>query len=95
MSPQSKADQTEARTEEAGFVEYVGSAPYGTEFEDVRQITRKEAKAAWDISIPKDLRWTKAQQGPNRGRMLLPLADVPAEVRELLLEDSAFKTVQE
>lgn len=94
MNDAEAAERAEATTEETGFVEYVGSAPYGTEFEDFRQITRREAKDAWDISIPRDLRWTKAQHGQNRGRMLLPLADVPAEVRDLLLEDKAFKVVE-
>lgn len=98
MSPRSteQTERAEARTEEEnGFIEYVGTAPFGTEFEDVRQITRREAKQAWDVSIPKDLRWTKEHHGPNRGRMLLPLSQVPAEVRNMLLEDSAFKQVDE
>lgn len=90
MSPQTSTSN-EPTTE--GFIEYLGSERYGTEFEDVRLITRKQAKDAWEVSIPKDLRWTKAKSGPNRGRMLLPLADIPAEVVDLLLEDSAFTKV--
>lgn len=95
MSPQTQGGtkaQAEARAED-GFIEYLGSERYGTEFEDVRQITRREAKQAWDVSIPKDLRWTKARSGPNRGRMLLPLSEIPAEVVDLLLEDPAFVKV--
>lgn len=100
MSPRSTsteqaADRDEATTTEQGFVEYLGYKPYGTEFDDARVISRKDAKAAWDVSIPKDLRWDKETRGKNRGRMLLPLADVPEEVRDLLLEDEAFKVVTE
>lgn len=99
MSPrsteQTERAETRATTEEQGFIEYVGAAPFGTEFEDTRLITRKQAKDAWEVSIPKDLRWTKKQSGPNRGRMLLPLADVPTEVREMLLEDKAFRQVED
>lgn len=93
MSPQTSSTSTTAEPTPEGFIEYLGSDKYGTEFEDVRLITRKQAKAAWEVSIPKDLRWTKARTGPNRGRMLLPLADVPAEVVDLLLEDKAFVKV--
>lgn len=92
MSPQTS--RTEEQTEK-GFIEYLGSQPYGTEFEDTRLITRKQARDAWDVSIPKDLRWDKATTGKNKGRLLLPLADVPVEVRDLLLEDKAFKVVEE
>lgn len=93
--PQAEAAEAAEPQQEQGFVEYLGSPEYGTEFEDARIITRRDAKTAWDISIPKDLRWGKETTGKNRGRMLLPLADVPVEVRELLLEDKAFKVVTE
>lgn len=92
MSPQTSTSTTSEPTAE-GFIEYLGSERYGTEFEDARVITRKQAKTAWDVSIPKDLRWDKAKTGPNRGRMLLPLSAIPAEVVDLLLEDPAFTKV--
>lgn len=93
MSPQTSTSKPEARAEADGYIEYLGSERYGTEFEDTRLITRKQAKDAWEVSIPKDLRWTKARSGPNRGRMLLPLSEVPAEVVDLLLEDPSFAKV--
>lgn len=96
MTPRTRSEQTpqadaaEAQAEQ-GFIEYSGYPPYGTEFDDHRVISRKDAKDAWDVTIPKDLRWTK----DRKGRMRLPLADVPVEVRDLLLEDKAFKVVEE
>lgn len=77
--------------EEQGFIEYLGEDKYGTEFIDARVISRKDAKDGWDISIPKDLRWTK----DRKGRMRLPLAEVPVEVRETLLEDKAFRLTEQ
>lgn len=94
--PQQAEGTTEATTtkDEVEYIEYVGYPPYGTEFDDVRQITRREAKQAWDESIPKDLRWTKRPTGKGRGRMLLEASEIPSAVRELLLEDKAFKAVR-
>ena len=82
------AERAEATTDE-GFIEYVGTKPYGTEFVDARVISRKDAKDGWDISIPKDLRWTK----DRRGRMLLPVADIPAEALPFLEDAPDFKRV--
>lgn len=90
---EAQADATEAQATEPAreYVEYLGEDKYGTEFVDARVISRKDAKDGWDISIPKDLRWTK----DGKGRMRLPLSDIPEEVRENLLEDKAFKLVTE
>ena len=72
------------------FVEYMGSKQYGVEFTGQRIITRRDAKRVWDISIPKDLVWTKNA----KGRMLLPRDTIPEEALEILLQDPKFKVVE-
>lgn len=75
------------------FVEYMGSEQYGTEFEDRRVISRRDVKEGWDVSMSKDLVWTKARSGPNRGRMLLSTEGIPEEVMERLREEPGFRVV--
>lgn len=85
-----EADQGQASEE---FIEYVGTSPYGVEYEDRRIISRRDAKLGWDISIPKDMVWEKRASGQYRGRMLLPVADLNPEVLENLVNEPGFKRV--
>lgn len=71
------------------YIEYLGSPEHGIEFIDTRVISVADAKAGWDIEIPEDLRWTKRVKN-GTPRMLLEASKVPAEVRDLLLEDTSF-----
>ena len=96
MTTRARSEQTEQPeapepVAEKQFVEYLGEDKYGTEFIDVRLISRKDAKDGWDISIPKDLRWTKDAQG----RMRLPVSDIPADALERILAGKTFKLVTE
>lgn len=77
------------------YVEYVGtSVADSPEFVASRTITRRDAKeGAWDLKMDKDLVWTKETRGKRRGRMLLPTADLSADVLEALREESGFKIV--
>jgi hypothetical protein len=83
----------ETPEEETEYIEFVGSAPHGTEFIDTRVISVADAKNGWDLDIPEDLRWDKKNKG-GKPRMLLEASKVPADVRELLLEDKSFKVVR-
>lgn len=96
MTPRTRTEQieaSEARESASGkeFVEYIGEKPFGTEFVDRRLITRKDAKDGWDISISKDLEWTKRRDG----RMLLAAEDIPDEALAHLREAPDFKVVTE
>lgn len=98
MTPKAQAS-ARAENEEASapaqsqvqdYIEFVGEPPYGNEFIDNRIITRRDAKAAWDFTMAKDLHWKK----DGKGRMMVPVSEIPSEIRELLLEDNAFRFVQ-
>lgn len=79
--------EAEAATE---YVEYMGTPEHGIEFYDRRVISVADAKAGWDIDLPEDLVWVKKNKG-GTPRMLLEASQVPAEVRDLLLQDTAFQ----
>ena len=76
------------------YVEFVGSEPFGTEFTSEHTVTRKQLRDAWDVSTPKDLRWTKAQSGPRKGRMLVPASDMSPEALEGFTNDPMFRVVE-
>lgn len=76
------------------YVEYFGTEQHGIEFIDERVITVADAKAGWELDIEEDLRWTKRNRA-GTPRMVLRLDSIPGHVREILLEDPAFRVVQE
>ncbi len=80
--------------ESTEYIEFVGVPPITPEFVKERIITRREAKDGWDISIPKDLVWTKGK-GKLKGRMLIPTADLTPETVEMLVDvEEGFKLVR-
>ena len=84
-------EQEEGKTQ---YVEFVGSEPFGTEFTSEHTVTRKQLRDAWDVSTPKDLRWTKAQSGPRKGRMLVQASDMSPEALEGFTNDPMFRVVE-
>lgn len=83
--------QADAGTE---YLEYKGDPVYGTEFLHSHTITVAQAKAAGWESIPeKDMVWTRRESGKNKGRMLLPVADLTPGVVDELVTDPGFKVV--
>jgi hypothetical protein len=83
----------EAEPEKTEYIEFVGQEPYGTEFISEHTVTRRQLRDAWDVAIPKDLKWTKTQGGPNAGRMLVPVSDMTPEAAEGFEKDPMFKRV--
>lgn len=76
------------------YIEFLGTDPkHGTEFTAEHTVTRKQLWDAWDVTTPKDLRWTKLEGGPNKGRMLVPVADMSSEAAEGLANDPMFRRV--
>jgi len=89
-----EADEDEEAEPATPYIEYVGTPPYGAQFIVEHTITRKQIKDAWDLTMPKDLKWTKAEGGPLKGRMLVPVSDMTPEVAEGLANDPMFKRVE-
>jgi hypothetical protein len=83
----------DAPKEGVEYIEFVGQQPYGVEFTAEHVVTRKQLREAWDVTIPKDLKWTKAEGGPNRGRMLVPVSDMTPEAAAGFENDPLFKLV--
>jgi len=76
------------------YIEYVGDkASYGTTFLSEHTVTRKQLRDAWDVETGKDLRWVKAEGGPNRGRMLVPVSDMSPEAAKGFENDPLFRRV--
>lgn len=75
------------------YLEFVGTPPYGAEFISSHTVTRRQVRDNWDLSMPKDLEWTKAKGGPHAGRMLVPVSDTTPEVAQGLENDPMFRRV--
>ena len=87
-----EVEQTEPNKVE--YIEFVGlDSGLGTEFHSEHTVTRKQLKDAWDVTTPKDLRWVKAEGGPHKGRMLVPVSDMSPEAAAGLENDPMFKRV--
>lgn len=83
--------EEEPKTE---YIEFVGTDPqYGVEFHSEHTVTRKQLRDAWGVETSKDLKWTKQDGGPLKGRMLVPVADMSPEAAEGLANDPMFKRV--
>lgn len=77
------------------YVEFTGVGQYGTEFytgEVAHTISRRDAKDGWGEEIPADLVWRRGK-GKTGKRFLLPMEEIPENVRELVLEEPHFKKV--
>lgn len=85
--------EAEPEPEKTEYIEFVGTEPYGTEFIGEHTVTRRQLREAWGVTIPKDLKWTKTQGGPNAGRMLVPVSDMTPEAAEGFDKDPMFKLV--
>lgn len=76
------------------YIEYVGDkAGYGTTFISEHTVTRKQLREAWDVETTKDLRWTKSEGGPNKGRMLVPVSDMSEAAAKGFENDPMFRRV--
>jgi hypothetical protein len=85
---------TPEKSAESEYIEYVGDkASYGTEFLSEHTVTRKQLRDAWGVDTDKDLRWVKAEGGPNRGRMLVPVADMSEAAAKGFEKDPLFRRV--
>jgi len=84
---------SEPMPEPVEYVEFVGTEPYGAEFITAHTITRKQARDAWEITIPADLVWTKDRR--KKDRMLVPTEGMSPELVEFLADDPMFKVVTE
>lgn len=83
-----------AEPEKVDYIEFVGTNPeYGTEFHSEHTITRKQLRDAWGVETPKDMRWVKAEGGPHKGRMLVPVSDMSPQAAEGLANEPMFKRV--
>lgn len=91
MTDVQETEQIEAEVE---FLEFLGFAPYGTEFLTSHTITPKQAEeAGWVTKLPADLVWSKRASGRYAGRMLLAVSEVPEGTAEELANDPLFSLV--
>lgn len=89
-----EAAAEEPQQDSTEYVEFTGVGDYGTEFygDTGHTISRRDAKNGWDEEIPSDLVWRRGK-GKLAKRYLLPLSEVPENVRELVLGEPHFKKV--
>lgn len=72
------------------YIEFVGQAPYGTEFTSQHSVGRKHMKEYHDVDLgAKEVVWTK---GAN-GRFLVPVGDMSPEAAAVLENDPIFRRV--
>lgn len=86
----------EPETPETGvqYLEHLGHPQYGTEFLTSHTITPKQAEeAGWVTKLDQDLVWTRREGGRYKGRMLLPVSELPEGTAEELSGDPLFKLV--
>jgi len=90
----------EAKTAKTDYIEYLGEAPYGTDFLGSHTIPKGDG--LWkrnSVTVTKDVVWERDPMGPEVGqkgnRMLLPVADLPAEVVDVLAKTPGYKRVSE
>jgi hypothetical protein len=86
-------EDQEAQPSEQEYIEFVGQEPHGTEFHSEHTVTRKQLRDAWGVETSKDLRWTKAAGGPNKGRMLVPVSDMSEAAAQGFENDPMFRKV--
>lgn len=82
-------EQAEAEDAPTEYIEFLGWAPYGTEFTSEHSVPKKHMKDVHDIKATKDVVWRK---GAN-GRMLVPVSQIDKDVVDYLVTDVAFKKV--
>lgn len=94
MAESNKVTASAEAPQETEYVEFTGIGPHGTEFygDTGHTISRKDAKDGWGEEIPKDLVWRRGK-GNTAKRFLLPLNEIPENVRELVLGEQHFKKV--
>jgi hypothetical protein len=84
--------------ETTDYIEFVGTDPqFGTEFYRPgvvgHSITRKHMRETHDVTMTKDLEWTKAEAGKHKGRMLVPVEGLSQDTLDILENDPMFKRV--
>lgn len=86
------AEESRPVKEEVEYLEYLGDPMYGTEFLTSHTISAADAKKAeWVTEVKEPIVWTRRESGRYKGRMLLPLADLPEGIDEELKGDPAFR----
>ena len=86
--------QGDSKATEVKYLEYKGDPQYGTEFlatHTIRPIDAKEAQ--WVTKLDKDLVFKRRESGRYKGRMLVPVSELPEGVLEELESDPAFQVV--
>jgi hypothetical protein len=92
--PMPEPDDRGAESPSREYVEYVGTGIVDSpEFVSARTISRKDAKRGWDLTMAKDLEWTRAEGGVNKGRMLVSTEGLDPAVVRALESEPGFKVV--
>lgn len=73
------------------YIEFVGTAPHGTEFHSSHTVSAVDLKKYHDVDLGvKEVVWTKG----DNGRFLVPVKDMTPEAAEVLAKDPMFKRVK-
>ncbi len=86
------ADKGDEKTQ-TEYIEFLGSAEYGTEFyraTGTHTVNRKDVQEAWGLELGhKEVVWRRGRAG----RFLVPASEFSAEVRDALVATPEFKLV--